>query len=85
VLEACLEGAQYQAERGQSYRSFPATFRFFDVVSCTSREFPLPHLYYAKFSYTFAGRPWETRTDLPLNRIGVNEPAKCHPARPPKH
>jgi hypothetical protein len=84
VLEACLEGERYQAEAGQSYLSFPATFRFFDVVSCTTHEYPgrpVPRLYYGKLSYTFAGRPWETHTDLPPDRLAESRPAKCHPVR----
>jgi hypothetical protein len=84
VLEYCLEGEHFQAERGESYSSFPASFRFFDVVSCTSHNYPVPRLYYGEFSYTFDGRPWETRTDLPP--LGSREhyvPAKCHPARLP--
>jgi hypothetical protein len=85
VLEFCLEGERFQAEVGQSYHSFPATLRFFDVVSCTTREYPAPRLYYGKFSYTFAGRPWETHTDLPPNRFAVPGPAKCHPVKLAKH
>ena len=86
LLEACLEGERFQAERGESYRSYPAEFRFFQVVRCTSREHPRPRLYYGKFSYTFAGRPWETRTNLPPARGGdaAAGPAKCRPVRLPR-
>jgi hypothetical protein len=82
VLEFCFQLPQDRAERGESYRSFPALFRFFDVLSCTSQELPAPHLYYGKFSFTFAGRPWETHAFVIPNRRFVSPgPAKCHPVR----
>jgi hypothetical protein len=84
VQEFCLEGARYRAEAGESYRTYRATFRFFDVVSCTSRMYSGPRLFYGKFSYTFAGRPWETRTHLPPeNFFFEDERLKCHPVRLP--
>jgi hypothetical protein len=82
VLEWCFQLPQDRAERGQSYRSFPAAFRFFDVLSCTSQELPAPHLYYGKFSFRFAGRPWETHAFvIPNRRYFWPGPAKCHPVR----
>ncbi|HTY96066.1 MAG TPA: hypothetical protein VMB91_03430, partial [Solirubrobacteraceae bacterium] len=58
VLKYCGEYPGYPAAEPQ-YLSYPAVFRFFDVVRCTSHVLSGQRLFYGKVSYTFAGRPWE--------------------------
>jgi hypothetical protein len=84
VLALCGEYPEYPKEE-PSFLSYPAAFRFFDVVSCTSRVYVIPSLFYGKFSYTFAGRPWETRSHLPPNNFFVeHERLRCHPVTLPR-
>jgi hypothetical protein len=82
VEEACTQHTGYPYP---SYLSYPASFRFFDVVRCTSPVYSGPRLLYGKFSYTFAERPWEIRTNLmPSELARENEPLRCQPVKLPR-
>lgn len=90
-LRLCPEGLLPPSEEAEtSGRVLPASFRFFDVVSCTrvDAQFPpgksvfyvRPHLFYRKLSYRLAGQAWNTRSIMPRNEVDTRVQPTCQKA-----
>src|SRR5271165_4887514 len=78
-LHVCPYGYPQPAE--ESRHTYPASFRFFDVISCTGGITGFgTHFYYGEFSYTFAGLPWTTRPRPFTDAGGPDQQPKCRPA-----
>ena len=75
----------YPQPPDKSEHTFAASFRFFDVISCTGGLSRYgTHLYYGEFSYTFAGLPWASSARPFTDAGGPAQQPICRPARLPR-
>jgi hypothetical protein len=94
-LQLCPVGLLPPSEEAETSRGhlLPASFKFFDVVTCTHVEsfftqrfgsarnktvfYRSWHLLYAEFSYRLAGQTWNTRSIMPRNEVETSIQPTC--------